>query len=783
MKLDKTEIHIAKDLLAEIIERLTFLEKVGLHYLSMERISPSLSGGEAQRVRLAYHLGSGLVGTTYILDEPSIGLHPTDNDKLIETLKTLKNKGNTVLVVEHDEETILSADEVIDVGPKAGFQGGEILFQGSPKNLLKEKRSLTGAYLSGKLSIEGPKKRRKISKTCIEICGASHHNLKSIDVSFPLETFISVTGLSGSGKSSLILETLYPALANTLHRAEHHVGKHSSIKGIEHIDKVIAIDQTPIGRTPRSNPATYIKLFDEIRDLFTKLKESRAYGYKPGRFSFNVLEGSCPHCRGMGAIKVDMDFMEDVWMKCTVCEGKRFDAKTLAVKYKDKSIFDVLEMTIEEALTFFENIPNISHKLEILYRVGLGYIRIGQSSTTLSGGEAQRIKLAKELVRPSTGKTLYILDEPTTGLHFDDIDKLLHILHALVDAGNTVIVIEHNMELVKTSDYIIDLGKEGGEKGGLINFSGTPEKLIETDLPTALALKKTMDKDWMGLANSSKSKKGKIEPLTITGASQNYLKSVDVTIPHGQITVCTGPSGSGKSSLAFETIYAEGQRRYVETLSSYARQFVKQMPKSQLKDIQGLCPSLAIEQKHHAGNPRSTIGTMTEIYDYLRVLYARIGTAYCPETKEPIKTISKDFVVSKLFQGKQGSKLIVLSPIETTSIDFEKISESYQKQGFLRVRLNGEFYELDDDIPYNPKAQNELYLVIDRLILKKESKKRLYEAIEAAASISSGLFIVSINGKDKLFNLSFAVETTGKSYPPLVPQTFSYNADVGMCRQ
>lgn len=783
LSLSEQENYIAKDLLLEITERLSFLNKVGLHYLSLERASPSLSGGETQRVRLAYHLGSGLVGTTYILDEPSIGLHPSDNEKLIETLQTLKNKGNTVLVVEHDEETILSCDEVIDIGPKAGFLGGEILFQGSPADLLKEKKSLTGAYLSGRLNIEKSHQPRDLSKTFLKILGASHNNLKNIDVAFPLETFISITGLSGCGKSSLISDTLYPALANLLHNAQHSVGQHKAIIGMEHLDKVIAIDQTPIGRTPRSNPATYIKLFDDIRDLFTKLKESQIYGYKAGRFSFNVLEGSCPHCRGMGSIKVDMDFMEDVWMICSVCQGRRFDEKTLSVKYKGKNIYDILEMTIDEALNFFESIPHISHKLNILQQVGLGYIKIGQSSTTLSGGEAQRIKLAKELIRPSTGKTLYILDEPTTGLHFDDIDKLLNILHALVDAKNTVIVIEHNMELVKTSDYVIDLGKEGGELGGFINFSGTVQDLIQTDYPTAIALKKTINKNWGAFLKPNRSKDVKTQPLIVRGARQNYLKSVHATIPHGKITVCSGPSGSGKSSFAFETIYAEGQRRYVETLSSYARQFVKQMPKAQVDEIDGLCPSIAIEQKHHAGNPRSTIGTMTEVYDYLRVLYARLGQAFCPETKEPIKTISKDFVVSKILQEKENSKIIVFSPIETLGIDFEKTVEKYQKQGFLRLKLNDTFYELDENIPYDNKKDNKLYIVIDRLVLKKDSKKRLFEAIETAASLSRGLFVISINDTDHLFNLAFAVESTGKSYPPLTPQTFSYNSDKGMCHQ
>ncbi len=783
IELTDNEKLIAKDLLSEIKDRLTFLEKVGLHYLSLERTAPTLSGGESQRVRLAYHLGSGLVGTTYILDEPSIGLHPTDNEKLIKTLQSLKSRGNTVLVVEHDEETILSADVVIDVGPLAGSKGGEILFQGSPDKLLKDKKSLTGAYLSGSKSIEMPKKLRSLDKGSLTVYKAEHHNLKNIDVSFPLKTFISITGLSGTGKSSLILETLYPALANTLHKAEHYVGKHSSIEGMGQIDKVIAIDQTPIGRTPRSNPATYIKLFDDIRDLFSELKESKIQGFKPGRFSFNVLEGSCPHCRGMGYIKVDMDFMEDVWDLCSVCEGKRFDTKTLSVRYKGKSIFDILDMTIENALLFFENIPKISKKLELLYEVGLGYIKLGQSSTTLSGGEAQRIKLAKELVRPSTGQTLYILDEPTTGLHFEDISKLLEILHRLVNVGNTVIVIEHNMEVVKTSDYVIDLGKEGGAKGGQINFKGRVNDLIKTKLPTAISLKKTIEKSWDGFSTKSGSLSSGVEPITVQGASQNHLKSVNVSIPHGQITVCTGPSGSGKSSLAFETIYAEGQRRYVETLSSYARQFVKQMPKATVKEIQGLCPAIAIEQKHHAGNPRSTIGTMTEIYDYLRVIYAQAGQAFCPETKEPIKKISKEFVISKLLDNYLNSKLIVLSPLDIKKQDFIALIDKYQKHGFLRIRLNDTYYEMDNEIPFDSKKENKLFLVIDRLIIKPENEKRLYEAIEVAAEVSSNLFTLSIDGKDLLYNLSFAVESTGKSYNPITPQTFSYNADAGMCRQ
>ncbi len=463
LSLDPTERVIAEELLKEISLRLQFLMDVGLHYLTIDRISPTLSGGEAQRVRLASQVGSGLVGVTYVLDEPSIGLHPRDNRKLISTLKRLRDVGNTVIVVEHDEETIQEADRVVDFGPGPGRKGGKILVNGSLKDLLKNPQSITGAYLDGRLSIEIPKKRRKPTKECIEVIGARLHNLKNISVKFPLGIFTAVTGVSGSGKSSLVLDTLFPALANSLHHAEQPIGDHDKIEGLEHIDKVIAIDQTPIGRNPRSNPSTYIKIFDDIRTLFSQLPESVAKGFTPGRFSFNVRDGSCSQCRGIGSIRVDMDFMDDAWIPCPVCKNKRFDHETLSVTYKGKSIYDVLEMTVAEALEFFQAIPPLKRKLELLSKVGMDYISLGQPSTTLSGGEAQRIKLAKELVRPASGNTLYILDEPTTGLHFHDIRSLLNVLHELVERGNSVLVIEHNMDVVKTADWILDLGPEGGE--------------------------------------------------------------------------------------------------------------------------------------------------------------------------------------------------------------------------------------------------------------------------------------------------------------------------------
>ncbi|MBM3191105.1 MAG: excinuclease ABC subunit UvrA [Chlamydiae bacterium] len=776
---------IAHDLVQEILKRLSFLHEVGLSYLTLERSSPTLSGGEAQRVRLASHIGSGLVGATYVLDEPSIGLHPRDNTKLIRTLKRLRDLGNTVIVVEHDEEMILEADTVVDIGPGAGIEGGELLVNGSIDELLLCDRSITGAYLSQKLTIPIPTKRRSKSPHVLKILGASHHNLKNIDVDIPLETLVCITGVSGSGKSSLITDILYPYLANTLHHAELGIGKHQAIQGAQHLNKVICIDQDPIGRTPRSNPATYIKVFDDIRDLFASLKESKAQGFGPGRFSFNVPEGSCPHCNGMGFNKVDMDFMEDAWVVCSICQGKRFDEKTLSVTFKGKNIYDILELSIDEAFVFFEAQPSIYKALHILKQVGLGYMKLGQSSTTLSGGEAQRIKLAKELIRPSTGKTLYILDEPTTGLHFHDIAKLLDILQKLVDQKNSVLVIEHNMDFVKTADFVIDLGPEGGRLGGEILAQGTPEEIANLPSPTGVALKHVLERK-----KPSTSKKSlplaleKERSLVVTGASQNHLKHLTVTLPQGKMTVCTGPSGSGKSSFAFETLYAEGQRRYIESLSSYARQFVKQMPKAKVESIEGLSPSIAIEQKHHAGNPRSTIGTMTEVYDYLRIVYARLGKAYCPETGEEIQTVSQASVIEKLLEEKEGTRLTILAPITLQKNQtFETLKDKLQRDGFLKIRLNGTYLELDEPIVYDTRLKNELFLVIDRILVKDTAAPRLHEAIENAGRLGQGIFIVVIGDKDTLFNLSFSVASTGKSYPPITPRTFSFNAEDGMCME
>ena len=495
IELTEQQHYIGDQILKEIRARVGFLQQVGLDYLTLSRGTASLSGGEAQRIRLATQIGSGLVGVAYILDEPSIGLHQRDNDKLLGALMNLKNLGNTLIVVEHDEDTMRAADYIVDVGPGAGSHGGEIVAAGSLKDIIKCKKSLTGAYLSGKIKIPVPQERRKPSGY-ITIRGARENNLKNIDVQIPLGIMTCVTGVSGSGKSSLTNEILYKHLAKSLNRARCIAGDHDGIDGLEQLDKVIDIDQSPIGRTPRSNPATYTGVFDMIRDLFASTPDAKAKGYKKGRFSFNVKGGRCEACGGDGILKIEMHFLPDVYVPCEVCGGKRYNRETLDVKYKGKSIYDVLDMTVEEALEFFKNVPKIQNKIQSLYDVGLSYVKLGQPSTELSGGEAQRIKLATELSRKSTGKTIYILDEPTTGLHFADVHKLVEILRRLSDGGNTVVVIEHNLDVIKTADYIIDMGPEGGDGGGTVIAQGTPEEICEVKQSyTGRFLKQYLEKD------------------------------------------------------------------------------------------------------------------------------------------------------------------------------------------------------------------------------------------------------------------------------------------------
>jgi len=801
LELDDTRTLIAGEVLKEIRGRLGFLLNVGLDYLTLGRTAPTLSGGESQRIRLAGQIGCGLVGVLYILDEPSIGLHPRDNHRLLATLQRLRDMGNTVLVVEHDEDTMRAADHIIDFGPGPGVRGGEVVVAGRYEEVLKTERSVTGQYLSGQLAIEVPPQRRPLGEARLRVLGASHNNLKNIDVEIPLGVFVCVTGVSGSGKSSLVNDILVEALRRDLNRGEGHPGAHRAIEGLQHLDKLIAIDQSPIGRTPRSNPGTYIKVFDDIRNLFAQMPESRRRGHKPGRFSFNVTGGRCEACEGNGSTRLEMDFLADVWVTCPVCEGHRYNRETLQVKFKDRSIAEVLEMDIQQALGLFENIPQVRDKLQTLHDVGLDYMKLGQPSPTLSGGEAQRIKLARELVKRSTGQTLYLLDEPTTGLHFADIKLLLKVLHDFVDAGNTVLVVEHNLDVVKTADWIIDLGPEGGDAGGMVVAAGTPEDLASRqDSYTGHALAAVLSA--RGRGKPTRRARGArpgsragvqdvlAKEIVVQGAQQHNLKNVDARLQRDAMTVFCGPSGSGKSSLAMDTIYAEGQRRYVESLSAYARQFVGQMQKPKVDHIDGLSPAIAIEQKNLGNTPRSTVGTVTEIYDYLRILMARLGQPYCPDCDIPVGTQTVDEVMDKIMAEPAGTRLFVMAPMEIeVGREYGSLWDEIRAAGYVRIRVDGVTYPIEQPPEIDRRRKHDVEVVVDRIAVRPEARSRIADSVENALALGKGVIRVAYAQDDvpesrwqvRTHSQHMACERCGRSFEPLTPHSFSFNSSLGWC--
>lgn len=784
---------IAEDALKEIRGRLTFLLDVGLNYLSLDRTAPTLSGGESQRIRLASQIGSGLVGVTYVLDEPSIGLHHRDNARLLDALCRLRDAGNRVLVVEHDEDTMRRADRVIDFGPGPGHLGGHLVADGTWKRVARAKDSVTGAYLSGRKSIPVPDVRRKPA-AWLTIRGAKHNNLKNVTAKIPLGVMSSITGVSGSGKSSLITDILYQSLARDLNRAETHPGAHRRIDGVDALDKVIEIDQQPIGRTPRSNPATYTGAYTPIRALFAELPESRVRGYKPGRFSFNVKGGRCEACQGNGANLVEMDFLADVWVTCPVCEGRRFRRETLDATFKGKSIADVLEMEVEAAAALFRDIQPIYRVLKVLVDVGMGYVKLGQPAPTLSGGEAQRIKLAKELCRANTGQTLYILDEPTTGLHFADVQNLLNVLETLVELGNTVVVIEHNMDVIKTADWILDLGPEGGAAGGEIVAQGTPETIAgETGSHTGAALAEILQ----GTQPAGQSVNGKprrkkraawYKEIEVFGARENNLQNVDVAIPRDRMTVISGVSGSGKSSLALDTIFAEGQRRYVESLSAYARQFLGQMPKPKVDRVIGLSPAISIEQKAASKNPRSTVGTVTEVYDYLRALYGLLGDVHCPNRAcdgALAGAQSSQQIVDRILDHPGEQRALILAPIEPDrGEDYDTLISRAQRTGYLRGRIDGQVFELAKPMEIDYRQSHRLEIVVDRVSVRPGSRKRIADSVEKALDLSGGLVIVSDadTGEETRYSQHLSCPCCGRSFDALTPQRLSFNSHEGWCR-
>ncbi len=793
LRLRGAEKEIGEALLQEIRGRLRFLDEVGLGYLTLDRSAATLSGGEAQRIRLAAQVGSALHGVTYILDEPSIGLHPRDNRRLLDALRELRDRGNTVLVVEHDAETILAADWVVDVGPGAGRRGGEVMASTTPRALMRSKESRTAAWLRGEARIELPERRSPTG--VLGIRGARANNLRRVDVDIPLGCLAVVTGVSGSGKSSLVFQVLQESMVALL-EGRRPVDC-DRVEGAEQVDKLIRISQTPIGRTPRSNPATYTGAFDRIRDLFAMVPESRARGYGKGRFSFNVAGGRCEACEGAGVRTVEMQFLPSVEVPCEVCGGSRYNRETLEITYKGKTIAEVLAMTVDEALEFFANHRKLARILRTLSDVGLDYVSLGQPSTTLSGGEAQRVKLATELHRPATGNTLYLLDEPTTGLHFDDVDKLIHALQRLVDAGNSVVVVEHHTDVIKVADRLVDMGPEGGSGGGAVVGEGTPEEVSRLDTPTGRVLAELPDlaarAEGAPVAAESvvpydvpRARKPRSRPATLSvrGARVHNLHDVSVDVPHGKMTVISGLSGSGKTSLAFDTIFAEGQRQYVESLSTYARRFLGRLERAPVDHLEGLQPAIAIDQKAAGHNPRSTVATVTEIHDVLRLLYARIGQPHCPRCGREVRPWDPSAAAAELAVSGRGAGWVVARLLPAD--DPTSRRDGLVLDGWQRLWIDGEQVELADECALGALGQG-AELVVDRLHPARDGRARLAEAFTNAFHLGHGVahFVERSPGEGREARVSFAERATcpehGVVHDALTPRHFSFNSRLGAC--
>ncbi len=803
LKLDSEQDQVAHLLLSEIKNRLRYLVEVGLDYLTLDRQSRTLSGGEVQRVNLTTALGSSLVNTLYVLDEPSVGLHPRDSHRLIKILHQLKKNQNTLIVVEHDPEIIQATDYLLDIGPGAGEQGGEITYFGRYENLADAKNSETAAYLLGKKSIPIPIHRRKSDgKKKITVQNANQNNLKNVTFSFPLKQFVCLTGVSGSGKSTLLEEVLYKNALKAKGIGVEAPGKCDGIHGLEQIQEVILVDQTPVSGTPRSNALTYLKIYDPIRKLFAALPEAKNQGLTPSHFSFNVAGGRCDACEGAGFEKIEMQFLSDVFVRCPDCDGKRFRSNVLQIHFKGKSIADILDLTVHQALSFFKETPNIVQSLQILTEVGLSYLPLGQPLNTLSTGEAQRLKLASHLTQPQikNGKgNLYLFDEPTTGLHFDDIAKLIQALNRLIDAGHSVIVIEHNMEIIKSADYVIDLGPEGGEGGGKIVAQGTPEEVAQVrGSYTGEFLRKVLSPSGVILSAAKdlpRSNQAEIlrcaqddtrNMITIIGAREHNLKNISVSIPRNQFVVVTGLSGSGKSTLAFDILFAEGQRRYLDSISPYARQFLNVTNKPDVDHITGIPPTIAIEQRVTRGANKSTVGTVTEIYHFLRLLYSKVGKQHCEKCDQKISSQTARQITDAIKKQFGQESIHLMAPILRAKKGIHTdLFKKAIKEGFHFARVDGKRIPIEPIPKLGRFMEHSIDLEVAQINIEKTKIKELEALVEKTLKLGKGaLYILRKKTLDDfLFSQHLYCPNCQISYEELDPRLFSFNSRHGWCPQ
>jgi excinuclease ABC subunit A len=774
-------------LLTEIRTRLRYLVDVGLGYLTLDRQSRTLSGGEVQRVNLTTALGTSLVNTLYVLDEPSIGLHPRDINRLIGILHRLRDAGNTLLVVEHDPDVIRAADRILDLGPGPGERGGEIVFFGRQQQLLEAKRSLTAEYLRGEKSVAGmaPRAAHSGKVTFLEILGAREHNLKNIDVEIPLNRLVCVTGVSGSGKSTLIQDVLYNALCKLKHKPEEPAGRHRAIVGHEKIEDVVMVDQSPIGRTTRSNPASYVGAFDAIRKLLAAEPLAQERSYTAGTFSFNSGEGRCPTCGGNGFEHVEMQFLSDVYLRCPDCDGRRYRPEVLEVRINGKSIADVLDMTVNEACEFFAAHADVRRALEPLRAVGLGYLKLGQPVPTLSGGEAQRLKLAGHLVQTTNQRTLFLFDEPTTGLHFDDIATLLRAFNQLIERGHSVVVIEHNLDVIRAADWIVDLGPEGGDAGGEVICVGTPTDVARCERGhTGAALRGLSALPKAAESPAMPYRAGANHSIRIHNAREHNLKSIDVNVPRDKFTVITGISGSGKSTLAFDILFAEGQRRYLESLNAYARQFVQPASRPDVDAIFGIPPTVAIEQRTSRGGRKSTVATVTEIYHFLRLLFVKLGTQYCPDCNIPIQPQTREIILAKLMKDYRGQRIELLAPLIVARKGYyTDLAQWAARKGFSHLRVDGELLPTANWPRLDRFKEHNIELPIGAREVSPKHEMLLGELLDAALEFGKGLVIVSSPRRvgETLFSTRRACPKCSRSFEELDPRLFSFNSKHGWC--